>query len=243
VSRPHGRLYTARADDDLRAVCEWIRGTRSPPALYAVGFSMGANQLLCFLGGGGGASLVDAAVSVSCPFDFNKLSVYYRSGTAKLYGALVVQPLKALLWSGRHQLRLSRQQLWRGMSAMSVEEFDAQIQVPLLGLSNVEEYYSYGSSAQFVRSISTPLLVVHALDDPLVPPNAVPQAALQAESQTRAVGSTRDVTRDVRESVRRRLPRLLAALPLPPTLSHEVMRPPQPPTLHESPATTPWSPS
>lgn len=186
------RFYTARADDDLRAVCEHIRRTRAPPALYAVGFSMGANQLLCFLGGGGGNALVDAAVAISCPFDLARGNEYLHHGGAvpRLYGLLIAQPLKLLLWHARHHLPLSAAQIRAGLASTSLEEFDEAVQVPLLGLRDVAEYYEVSSCCAHLAAIDVPLLVVHARDDPLIPGwlfESVAGAALRANPHATVV--------------------------------------------------------
>ena len=73
--------------------------------------------------------LVDAAISISNPFDLPRLNRHFQSGVPVLYAALVAQPLKRILWEGRHQLPLTREQFVRGMLCASVEEFDRQVQV------------------------------------------------------------------------------------------------------------------
>mmetsp|Transcript_7453 Transcript_7453/g.16329 ORF Transcript_7453/g.16329 Transcript_7453/m.16329 type:complete len:423 (-) Transcript_7453:148-1416(-) len=176
------RLYTARADDDLRLACEHIHRTVSPPFLFAIGFSMGANQLLAFLGSDPEASrkLVDAAISISCPFDLSQLRFHFQHGSAKVYGFLIAQALKPMLLHGRRALQLSARQVLRGLLASSVEEFDAVVQVPLLGLKDVEEYYASSSCVHQLPKITTPLLVVHAWDDPLIPPHILPRRQLES---------------------------------------------------------------
>ena len=103
------RLYRARCDDDVQQLAEFIR-VRHPsiPALYAIGFSMGANQLCCFLATSNTSylphaptrptRLVDAAISISNPFDLPRLNEHFKHGIAVLYTALVAQPLKKILW-------------------------------------------------------------------------------------------------------------------------------------------------
>ncbi|KAK3261300.1 hypothetical protein CYMTET_29786 [Cymbomonas tetramitiformis] len=185
VSTP--RIYRARADDDVKHVCEHIR-TQCPriAALYGMGFSMGANQLICFLATsnrssapshdspGSSPRLIDAAVSISNPFDLTALNEHFKHGIARAYTGLIAQPLKKILWQGRHQLPISREQFWRGMLSMSVRNFDTHVQVPSMGLETADEYYSICSSRQFAVSIDVPTLVVNAKDDPLVPIYAVP---------------------------------------------------------------------
>ena len=47
------------------------------------------------------------------------------SGTRRLYGFILAQPLKLMLWHARRRARqtLTAAQFWRGMSATSVEAF------------------------------------------------------------------------------------------------------------------------
>ena len=151
-----GRLYTARADDDIQTVCQHIRLTRKPPRLFAIGFSMGANQLICFLGSQPHLRLVDAAISVSCPFDLSRLSHWFQRGIPRLYTLLIAQPLKRMLWRGRHSLPLSSAQLLRGLAATSVGGFDASVQAISSFLCSgrfVETAFFWIALAQWVRSL------------------------------------------------------------------------------------------
>ena len=59
----------------------------------------------------GTESLVDAAVSISNPFNLTLLKAHMRKGAARLYGAVIALPLKRMLWHARHHVPLSTEQL------------------------------------------------------------------------------------------------------------------------------------
>ncbi|MCH9717545.1 MAG: alpha/beta fold hydrolase, partial [Gammaproteobacteria bacterium] len=53
--------------------------------------------------------------------------------------------------------------------------FDEQITAPLHGFLSAEAYYRESSSRQFLNQIKTPTLIIHASDDPFMPPEAIPE--------------------------------------------------------------------
>ena len=170
------KIYAYRMDDDLLAACEHIRRTRCPPYLYAIGLSVGANQLVCFLGNGG-CSLIDAAVSISNPFDFKQIQLLFRHGIPRVVSIGFAEALKRMVRSGRYSLvggdlPLTASQLRDALSCLDVEAFDKIVQVPIHGLLNVDEYYTWCSSLHAIPQITVPLLVIHGKDDPLIPLHA-----------------------------------------------------------------------
>lgn len=59
-----------------------------------------------------------------------------------------------------------------------IYEFDAAFTAPLCGFGTAENYYRLCSSAQFIRQIRVPTLILTAADDPLVPATPFWQLAL-----------------------------------------------------------------
>ena len=53
-------------------------------------------------------------------------------------------------------------------------EFDDKITAPMYGFVDVHDYYTRSSSRQFLSSIKTPTLIIHALDDPFMSKNVIP---------------------------------------------------------------------
>ena len=56
------------------------------------------------------------------------------------------------------------------------EQIDTCLTAPLHGFQDAWDYYARSSCRQFLGSIHTPTLIIHALDDPFMTPAAVPDA-------------------------------------------------------------------
>ena len=54
-------------------------------------------------------------------------------------------------------------------NARTIAEFDDAITAPRNGWQDAAEYYAVNSSGQFLPRIRIPTLVIHAMDDPMVP--------------------------------------------------------------------------
>lgn len=48
-----------------------------------------------------------------------------------------------------------------------IPEFDAAVTAPIFGHATWEDYYNIASSTNNLPKIKTPLLILHALDDPI----------------------------------------------------------------------------
>lgn len=48
-----------------------------------------------------------------------------------------------------------------------ISEFDTAVTAPCFGFADVYDYYTTASSTNKLPNIKTPLLVLHALDDPI----------------------------------------------------------------------------
>ena len=57
-------------------------------------------------------------------------------------------------------------------------DFDDALTAPLHGFDDAAQYYATSSSEQFIPKIRVPTLIVHAVDDPLMPPDIAPDASM-----------------------------------------------------------------
>ena len=57
--------------------------------------------------------------------------------------------------------------------AKTMQELHLCFTLPLCGLQTIDEYYDSNESAR-VEKLKVPTLILHAWDDPVVPPNAIP---------------------------------------------------------------------
>ncbi|HEX8674923.1 MAG TPA: hydrolase, partial [Longimicrobium sp.] len=75
----------------------------------------------------------------------------------------------------------------RALSSRSFRDFDDAVTARLHGFRDVADYYGQSSSAQFLPAIRVPTLLVHAEDDPFVPPHAIPRRAVEANASLAAI--------------------------------------------------------
>jgi len=176
---PHS--YHSGETRDLGIVVDRLLRRTGGRPIYAVGYSLGGNVLLKWLGerGDDAPSSVTAAAAVSTPFD---LEVAARQCDARYGGAIARHFLKTLVPKA-----LRKAQQFPGcLDAEAVrqcrtfEAFDGLVTAPLHGFDSAEDYWRSSSCAQFLPAIRRPTLLVSAEDDPLVPASILPRAEAAA---------------------------------------------------------------
>lgn len=169
------RAYHAGDTEDMAYVVEQLRQRYPGRAIAAIGYSLGGNALLKWLGQSGADNPLDTAIAVSVPFDLASVSESLQVGLSRLYQWRLLNDLKksSLQKVTRKDYPFSAQQI---RAVRSFREFDARITAPLHGFKDVDEYYRIASSRQYLKDIQVPTLIVHASDDPFMNPRVVPQA-------------------------------------------------------------------
>lgn len=169
------RFYHGGETGDLRFVLEHCRRRRPAGRLYAVGFSLGGNILLKWLGQAPD-TLLDAAAAVSAPFRLDHGAHRLERGLSRLYQAHLLRGMKQSV--ARKRRRMPHPVDPRTLSkCRTFEEIDTCLTAPLHGFRDARDYYARNSCRQFLDAIRTPTLIIHALDDPFLTPAAVPDAA------------------------------------------------------------------
>lgn len=180
------RGYHSGASDDLAEVIQHVRqlaGGQRP--LAAIGYSLGGNVLLKYLGERGDATSLSAAVAVSVPFRLDQSASRLGVGFSRIYQARFMRDMLAYVTNkqrqfahqGRHAEHASLAALGSLDGMDSLWDFDERVTAPLHGYASAADYYRRCSSRYFIGSITAPTLIVQSLDDPFVYPQSVPQAA------------------------------------------------------------------
>lgn len=173
------RLYHAGDTGDVEWVLRLLAARFPGAPLGAVGFSLGANQLLKYLGERGRETPLRAAVAVSVPYDLaagaDKLDATVMG---RLYTAVFLRSLKAKYQAKRALLGGAYDDA-RVLAARTFREFDDAATAPLHGFRDAAHYYGSSSSGRFLSRVRVPTLLVHAEDDPFVPAGAMPYAAVR----------------------------------------------------------------
>lgn len=165
------KSYHSGASADLAEVLAQLKARGQMPEA-AVGVSLSANLLLKYLGETAEQAGLKAAVAVSAPFQLAVCAKKLEHGFSRVYGQYLLKQLKS-----------SYQEKFKNRSAAAnvdlntihtIYQFDDQITAPFNGFANAADYYQRSSSFQFLNKITTPTLIIHALDDPFMRPSIVP---------------------------------------------------------------------
>ncbi|UTD54813.1 hydrolase [Halomonas sp. MS1] len=176
------RGYHSGASEDLADVVKQLT-LRYPNKLFAaIGYSLGGNVLLKYLGEEGSNTPLKAAVSV--PFRLDHCADRISKGFSRIYQARFLRDLRQYVehkqqafvrQERREELaRLAALEALQGMKTFW--DFDGRVTAPLHGFESADDYYHRCSSAFFVEHLRIPTLIVHALDDPFIYPQSVPNA-------------------------------------------------------------------
>ena len=177
------RSYHSGETADLRYAISELRRRFPARKLAVVGYSLGGNVLLKYLGESKNDANIDAAVAVSVPFDLAKASARLNRGASRLYQWKLLNSLRR---SARRKFaRIEADFIMPELSRLNCfREFDHTVTAPLHGFSSAEDYYTQSSSRQYLPAIVTPTLILQARDDPFMTPDAMPLAS-EASTSTR----------------------------------------------------------
>ncbi len=159
--------YHAGKSEDIAAVFEQID---EPAGIVALGYSLGGNVLLKHLGEAGMAARLRGAVAISVPLDLCAASRTMRRPRNRLYHDYILNRMKEEATAAGAELSEDERRTIEG--AKSVYQFDDRFIAPRNGFDSANHYYRQCSSREFIDGIAIPTLIVHALDDPWISPNA-----------------------------------------------------------------------
>ncbi|MBA1188313.1 hydrolase [Pseudomonas entomophila] len=178
------RSYHSGISEDLAQVVDHLRSARPLAPLYAVGYSLGGNVLLKYLGEQGSDSGLRAAVAVSVPFRLDQCADRIALGFSRVYQAHFMRELSAHL-SAKHDY-LRQQGQMDGLAALerlgplgrmrTFWDFDGKVTAPLNGFDSAQDYYRRASSRYYLGQIETPTLIIQAHDDPFIFAHSLPTA-------------------------------------------------------------------
>jgi predicted alpha/beta-fold hydrolase len=172
------RLYHFGETEDLDLVVRHLHRAEPAAPLLAVGFSLGGNVLLKWLGERGASHPIRAAATISVPYDLAAAARYLDRPVGRLYtanfmGRLRAKALQMLARFPRETAHLDAQRI-RG--ARTFGQLDACLTTPLYGFASVDDYYTSASSVHYLPLITTPTLCVSSRDDPFFPAGATARA-------------------------------------------------------------------
>lgn len=174
--------HSGCSDDVEQVVTSLAESLMTAHPLVVIGYSLGANVLLKWASHTVHQQRLQAVVSVSNPFSLALCSQQMSEGVTALYGRYFLRRLRNDLLAKRQLLAEQGQTqsvsqidaLGSLQSLRTLWEFDDRVTAPLHGFADAADYYQQCSSRQFVGKINVPVLMVHGLNDPIIPPSALP---------------------------------------------------------------------
>ena len=170
------RFYHSGETEDLDVVVAGLVARYPGRPLALIGYSLGGNVLLKWLGERGEKvpDQVRAAVAVSVPYDLGVAAYHVDHGFGRLYGQVFLRTLKAKA--------LAKVRRFPGLvdprvvsSLSSFAEFDERVTAPIHGFAGARDYWSRSSSIPWLSAIQRPTLLISACDDPFLPSECLPR--------------------------------------------------------------------
>ena len=168
------RFYHSGETQDLAEVIR--HGARNYSTIALVGFSLGGNVTLKYLGETPSHPAVAAAVAISVPVDLAACAAILDSRRGnRVY---LRRFLKTLIAKAEAKAVRFPDQFDAGgpRGICSIAEFDERFTAPLHGFSSAADYWARSSALQYLHRVAVPTLLLNAQDDPFLAPSCFPKA-------------------------------------------------------------------
>ena len=163
------RFYNSGTIDDLEFVIQHAVKTEPYKEIVLIGFSMGGNLTLLYLGNEG--SRVDSKISRSVVFSVPCDLKASTRELAKIRNKIYMRRFLITL----HQKIRTKMKLMPGQIndddyhlIKNFKDYDDRYTAPLHGFKNAEDYWNKCSSKQFIPEVKIPTLIVNARNDPFI---------------------------------------------------------------------------
>jgi uncharacterized protein len=160
--------YHAGRSGDFKAALAQIIDKSPSSEFVAVGYSLGGNMLLKYLGETGTETPISAAMSVSAPIDLAATSTRFHRSRNFLYQRYLLNRMKSDALKARGGLPSTFQAAVADVR--TVYEFDDKYIAPRFGFGTATDYYAQCSAVAFLANIKIPTLILNSDDDPWIAP-------------------------------------------------------------------------
>ncbi len=168
-------FYHSGKTDDLDQVIRHAAASHPATTTDLVGFSLGGNLTMKYVGERGGEidRRIRKAVAFSAPCDLACCSAELMKWQNRVYMERFLKTLRTKV-KEKHA-RFPGELDISGVDTMrTFAEFDGRFTAPLHGFADAEDYWKRSSSRQFLPEIRIPTLLVTAANDPILGPGCYP---------------------------------------------------------------------
>jgi len=169
------RAYHSGATEDLDTILKHIVSTRLYHHLFLIGFSLGGNLVLKYLGEDRfeHPEIVCGGAAVSVPCDLEGASRRLHHFQNRMYATRFLHRLKQKLIEKSETFpeTLDRDRI---RNIRTLWEFDDLYTAPVHGFRDAKDYYRQCSANNFLKTIQHPTLIINARNDPLLSSSCYP---------------------------------------------------------------------
>jgi predicted alpha/beta-fold hydrolase len=166
--------YHSGQSEDPQRILDFLNDQMDIAVYAAVGFSLGGNVLLKWLGEQGSAMPLQRAAVMSVPFRLEHAAQRMNQGFSRLYQRKLIGIMR----------QSYKDKFANILSPLNIDidsldtfwQFDDQVTSPLHGFKGVDDYYKRASCRQFIPQIRVPTLILHAADDPFMYSHTPPRS-------------------------------------------------------------------
>lgn len=175
------RFTHSGAIEDLQTVISHLNTTRAYDEMALIGFSLGGNVTLKYLGECGSElnPRIKKAVAFSVPCDLQSGSLQLAGLTNQIY-------MRRFLSSLRQKIR-AKMKMMPGKiddrhygQLRTFKDFDDRYTAPIHGFADAEDYWRLSSCRPVLKNISIPTLLINARNDPFLAEPCYPIAEAEA---------------------------------------------------------------
>lgn len=170
------RAYHSGASDDIQWFIDLLHQRQPQVPIHALGYSLGGNALLKYLGESGSDTPLQGAMAVSPPLVLKEGAEQLDTGVSRLYQRHLLRLMRR-----HHECKRERYPQLNLPAATrrldSLRKFDDALTAPLHGFADAAEYYERCSARQFLPRIRVPTHILCAYDDPFFTPRILPEAS------------------------------------------------------------------
>ncbi|MFM9154434.1 MAG: YheT family hydrolase [Methylocystis sp.] len=162
--------YHAGKTEDLREAIDQLPAELLTNGAILIGHSLGGNLILKFLGEGCCDEKIIGGVAISSPLLLRDACLHMMRPRNIFYHRHILKAMKSeALAPGAS---LSQAQMSAIKSARTIYDFDHHFIAPLFGYQSADDYYFNNSCGRVLENINKSTLIIHALDDPWIPPQS-----------------------------------------------------------------------
>jgi uncharacterized protein len=169
------RFYHSGETTDLGRIIAHAL-TKGYTNLYLIGFSLGGNVTLKYLGEQGANihTAIKKSVVFSVPMDLLACSLNIQKSENSIYAWRFLRTLKPKIKAKSAQFpdKITFEE-WES-KVKTIYDFDDIYTGPFHGFDNAADYYERSSSKGFIQNITIPTLIVNAKNDIMVPYESLP---------------------------------------------------------------------